>query len=195
MAVSYLKHIPTLLLLLLLLSRFSRVRLCATPETAAHEAPLSLGFSRQEHWIGLPFPSPMHESESEVKQSCPTLRDPMDCSLPGSSIHGIFQARVLECGAIAFSDTYPMTQQLYSYLFKRSENIWLHKDSKNVRSNFLHDSQKLAVAQLPIIFFFLKDKASVVYLYHEILVIKRTHYGYIQQHNKSQDTVSKRSQI
>ena len=51
------------LLLLLLLSRFSRVRLCATPETAAHQAPPSLGFSRQEHWSGLPFPSPMHESE------------------------------------------------------------------------------------------------------------------------------------
>ena len=51
------------LLLLLLLSRFSRVRLCATPETAAHQAPPSLGFSRQEHWSGLPFPSPTHESE------------------------------------------------------------------------------------------------------------------------------------
>ena len=50
-------------LLLLLLSRFSHVRLCATPETAAHQAPLSLGFSRQEHWSRLPFPSPMHESE------------------------------------------------------------------------------------------------------------------------------------
>ena len=43
------------------------------------------------------------ESESEVAQSCPTLSDPMDCSPPGSSIHGIFQARVLEWGAIAFS--------------------------------------------------------------------------------------------
>ena len=43
------------------------------------------------------------KSESEVAQSCPTLIDPMDCSLPGSSIHGIFQARVLEWGAIAFS--------------------------------------------------------------------------------------------
>ena len=43
------------------------------------------------------------KSESEVTQSCPTLSDPMDCSLPGSSIHGIFQARVLEWGAIAFS--------------------------------------------------------------------------------------------
>ena len=44
------------------------------------------------------------KSESEVTQSCPTLCDPMDCSLPGSSVHGIFQARVLEWGAIAFSN-------------------------------------------------------------------------------------------
>ena len=43
------------------------------------------------------------KSESEVAQSCPTHSDPMDCSLPGSSIHGIFQARVLEWVAIAFS--------------------------------------------------------------------------------------------
>ena len=43
------------------------------------------------------------KSESEGAQSCPTLSDPMDCSLPGSSVHGIFQARVLEWGAIAFS--------------------------------------------------------------------------------------------
>ena len=55
--------ILTLILLLQLLSHFSHVRLCATPQTAAHQAPLSLGFSRQEHWSGLPFPSPMHESE------------------------------------------------------------------------------------------------------------------------------------
>ena len=47
----------------MLLSRFSRVRLCVTPWMAAHQAPQSLGFSRQEHWSGLPFPSPMHESE------------------------------------------------------------------------------------------------------------------------------------
>ena len=89
--------------MLLLLSRFSRVRLRATPKTAAHQAPLSLGFSRQEHWSGLPFPSPVHENESEVAQSCPSLCDPMDCSLPGSPAHGIFQAGVLEWGAIAFS--------------------------------------------------------------------------------------------
>ena len=47
----------------ILLSHFSRVPLCATPEMAAHQAPQSLGFSRQEHWSGFPFPSPMHESE------------------------------------------------------------------------------------------------------------------------------------
>ena len=49
-------------LLLLLLSHFSCVRLCATPWTAAYQASPSMGFSRQEHWSGLPFPSPMHES-------------------------------------------------------------------------------------------------------------------------------------
>ena len=46
----------------LLLSRFNRVRLCVTPEMAAHQALLSLGFSRQEHWSGLPFPSPKKHS-------------------------------------------------------------------------------------------------------------------------------------
>ena len=50
-------------MLLLLLSHFSRVRLCATLYMAAHQAPPSLGFSRQEHWSGLPFLSPVHESE------------------------------------------------------------------------------------------------------------------------------------
>ena len=50
------------------------------------------------------------KSESEVTQWCPTLRDPMDCSPPGSSAHGIFQARVLEWGATAFSDVRSMNQ-------------------------------------------------------------------------------------
>ena len=107
-----------------------------------------LGFSRQQHWSGLPFASPMHESEewkwsrlvvsdsvrpqtaagtgdspgkntgvgchfllqcmkvkseSDVAQPCQSLRDLMDCSLPGSSVHGTLQARVLKWGAIAFS--------------------------------------------------------------------------------------------
>ena len=77
------------------------LQLCPTlcdPIDGSPPGPLSLGFSRQEHWSGLPFPSPIHESE--VAQSCPTLSDPMNCSPPGSSAHGIFQARVLEWGAI-----------------------------------------------------------------------------------------------
>ena len=63
-----------LLTLLLLLSHYSRVRLCATPETAAHQASLSLEFSRQEHWSGLPFPSPMQESE-KWEWSCSVMSD------------------------------------------------------------------------------------------------------------------------
>ena len=88
----------------LLLSHFSRVRLCATPQMAAHQDPPSLGFSRQEHGVGCHFflQCMKMKSDSEVAQLCPTLSDPMDCSLPGSSVHGIFQARVLEWGAIAF---------------------------------------------------------------------------------------------
>ena len=53
--------------------------------------------------VGCHFLLQCMKSESEVAQSCPTLSDPMDCSLPGSSVHGIFQARVPEWGAIAFS--------------------------------------------------------------------------------------------
>ena len=53
------------------------------------------------------------KSEREVVQSCPTLHDPMDCSLPGSSIHGIFEARVLEWVAIAFSTDIYMYVQMW----------------------------------------------------------------------------------
>ena len=76
---------------------------------AVHQASPSLGFSRQEHWSGLSFTSPMMKvkSEREIVQSCLTLHYSMDCSLPDSSIHGIFQARILEWGAIAFSTSPP----------------------------------------------------------------------------------------
>ena len=83
----------------------NRIWLFAAPWTVAYQAPPSMGFSRPEYWSGLPFPSPVIKYEvsgcewSEVAQSCPTLCDPMDGSLPGSSIHGIFQARILEWGA------------------------------------------------------------------------------------------------
>ena len=91
---------------MLLLSHFSRVRLCATPKTAAHRLPHPCDSPGKNTGVGCHFllQCMKVESESEVAQSCPTLSDSMDCSLPGSSVHGIFQARVLEWGAIAFSN-------------------------------------------------------------------------------------------
>ena len=75
------------LMIRLLLSRFSHVRLSTTPETAAHQAPLSLGFSRQEYWSGLPFPSPMHERE-KWKWSRSVMSD-------SSQPHGLQPIRLL----------------------------------------------------------------------------------------------------
>ena len=92
----------------MLLSHFSRVRLCAIPVTAAYQAPRPWDSPGKNTRVGCHFlvQCMKMKSESEVAQLCPTLHDPMDCSLPGSSAHGIFQARVLEWGAIAFSDIY-----------------------------------------------------------------------------------------
>ena len=64
--------------MLLLLSRFSHVRLCATPQTAAHQAPPSLGFSRQENWSGLPFPSDRHREGNGTPLQYSCLENPMD---------------------------------------------------------------------------------------------------------------------
>ena len=93
------------LLLLLLLSQFSRVRLCATPWTAAHQAPRPWDSPGKNTGVGCHFLLQCMKvtSESEVAQSCWTRSHPMVCSLPGSSVHGIFQARGLEWGAITFS--------------------------------------------------------------------------------------------
>ena len=95
------------------------------PWTATYQAPPSRGSSRQEYWSGVPLPSPVHEGEnqSEVSQSSPTLSDPMDCSTPGSSIQGIFQARVLEWGAIAFSSKDPKLAKRYLKLPRLFSNV------------------------------------------------------------------------
>ena len=76
----------------------SRVQLFATPWSVAYRAPESMGFSRKNTGVGCHFlfQCIKVKSESEVAQLCLTLSDPMDCSLPGSSVHRIFQARVLE---------------------------------------------------------------------------------------------------
>ena len=86
------------MLLLLLLSRFSRIQLCATPKMAAHQAPRPWDSPGKNTGVGCHFllQCMKVKSESEVTQSCPTPSEPMDSSLPGPSVHGIFQARILE---------------------------------------------------------------------------------------------------
>ena len=97
------------------------------------------------------------KSESEVTQSCPTLSDPMDCSLPGSSIHGIFQARVLEWGAIAFSNIcvsilyWCFSFWLTSLCIIGSSFIYLIRTDSNV-------------------FFLMAEYYSIVYMYHNFLI-------------------------
>ena len=121
--------------LLLLLSHFSCVWLFATPSGGAHQAARC-----QPTRLPCPWDSPgknigvgCHfllqcmkvKSESEVAQSCPTLRDPMDCSLPGSSVCGIFQARVLEWSDIVFSMLF--TEGETKTLILPHVGGWLHK--------------------------------------------------------------------
>ena len=99
----------------LLLSRFSRVQLCVasvvsnscpTLQLSPPGSPVPGILQGKNTGVGCHFllQCMKERSESEVAHWCPILSDPMDCSLPGSSVHGIFQARVLEWGAIAFSN-------------------------------------------------------------------------------------------
>ena len=99
------KHNDQKTMLLLLLSRFSHVRLCVTPEMAATRLPDPWDSPGKNTGVGCHFllQCMKVKSESEDAQSCPTPSDPMDCSLPDSSIPGMLQARVLEWGAIASS--------------------------------------------------------------------------------------------
>ena len=92
--------------MLLLLSHFSRVRLCDPHRQQSIRLPCSWKSPGKNIGVGChSLPQCVKvKSESEVTQSCLTHSDPMDCSRPRSSVHGIFQARVLEWGAIAFSD-------------------------------------------------------------------------------------------
>ena len=77
------------------------------------------------------------KTESEVAQSCPTLSDPMDCSLPGSSVHGIFQARVLEWGAIAFSETLGMHGIKLSSSVSSSDTFHFYKQTLSTQLRVL----------------------------------------------------------
>ena len=94
---------------------FSHVWFFVTPWTVAFQDPLSMEFSRQEYWSGLPF-----SLCAKSVQSCPTLHDPMDCSPPGSSDHGILQARTLEWVAISFFNAWKWKVKV-----KALSHIWL----------------------------------------------------------------------
>ena len=120
----------------------SRVWLFATMWTVAHQAPLSMGFPRQEYWSELLFPSPGNLPDPGIEpaspalaggffttwiilaakslQSCPTLCDPIDSSPPGSPIPGILQARTLEWVAISFSNVW-----MWKVKVKSLSCVWL----------------------------------------------------------------------
>ena len=89
--------------------------------------PYSQDFSIMSEWV------------SEVAQSCPTLCDPMDCSLQGSSVHGIFQARVLEWVAISFSrgSSWPRDQTLVSHIAGRRFTVWATREVPIMSERFL----------------------------------------------------------
>ena len=79
------------------------------------------------------------KSESEVTQSCPTLSDPMDCSPPGSSVHGIFQTRVLEWGAIAFPSSCSRIYKMHLYHNIPSNNITTFMyDTRLLTTDYFH---------------------------------------------------------
>ena len=105
------------------------------------------------------------KSESEVVQSCLTLSDPVDCSLTGSSVHGIFQARVLEWGAIAF--------------FEGNENLCSHKNMyANVYSSFIYHCQKLKITLKFLVLGL--DKRTKACLPNGILLNNEKRYWYTQ---------------
>ena len=98
-----------------------------TPLVGQWSSQSSTVMGKTSKWVFLVFPGLKQNKnlfESEVAQSCPTLCDPMDHSLPGSSVHGIFQARVLEWGAISFSTTHQKTKQGGDVYIPMADSCW-----------------------------------------------------------------------
>ena len=102
------------------------------------------------------------KSESEVAQLCLTLSDPIDCSPPGSSIHGVFQTRVLEWGAIAFSEIQP-NNCTYEHLCLKNENFCFHENLyTNIHNSFICNSQKLGITQMSFSRWLIKQSCASI---------------------------------
>ena len=107
------------------------------------------------------------KSESEVTQLCPTLSDPMDCSLPGSSIHGIFQARVLEWGAIAFSELILIIPKLLNKFFEPHDEVYFQSQpfilsykSMPFEGGFIQTAEQLMELSSVIVLWCLQQRHS-----------------------------------
>ena len=89
------------------------------------------------------------KSESEVSQSCPTLSDPMDCSLPGSSLHGILQARILKWVAISFSrlSSWPRDRTQVSHVAGRRFNLWVTREAFHAKMGTIKDRNSMDLTE------------------------------------------------
>jgi len=147
---------------------------------AAHQAPPSLGFSRQEHWRGLPFPSPMHESEKwkwsrSVAQSCLTLSNPMDCSLPGSSIHGFSRQEYwsgvpLPSPFHAYSYLYFITY-IYAYIYNYSNYESLSSLQRWVEKKYFFCSDKPCCLQKQFLLLVKKNSSFFLYSHFSLVTV------------------------
>ena len=141
--------------------------------TVARQAPLSMGFSRQEYWSGCHFllQCVKVKSESEVAQSCLTPRDHIYCSPPGSSIHGIFQARVLEWVAIAFSASDINSSQT-NFSINRDEWAYTRVHIGNTSTKALMSLRRLFIS--PHISFFVHENSFFFYCWLESFLLVST---------------------
>ena len=123
-------------MLLLLLSRVGRVQLCATHRRQSTRLPRPWDSPGKNTGVGCHFllQCMKVKSESEVAQPCLTPRYRMDCSLPGSSVHGISKARVLEWGAIAFSEYEVYSSEYFLYSMRYESNFIFFKEQPTLFS-------------------------------------------------------------
>ena len=134
------------------------------------------------------------ESESEFAQSCPTLCDPMDCSLPGSSVHGIFQARVLEWADISFSrgSSQPRNRTRVSCVADRCFIIWATREASDPY-NFIQIN--LNRDRAIIILFFIIWTGSLLMHWHCFVAIRTSSHQWKQSDSDPADTAGGKEKI